>query len=377
MILDKQLPLRIGPELQQETSPEQSNFFISSLWLNAYVEEWSRDACYGLLRSDEDGDVRVAAISKGMLKSRLGINYVSLGFNEASERLVQNLTLEFNDFVPLGADQKLLDVNLFRSLFDQSLSLLLAEKGWQELRVSAVSNSRAEVIKHLAANKNLIVEVFSERKTYWIDLCEIRKNFGEDFILSRSANTRAQLRKALRTTELTLGACSLRAAESVEEAQIWLNELGNLHSKKWNQAQSIEGFTNPRFVAFHRKLITSMWPKGEVQILRIQAGKSVLGYLHMFVVGGYVYFNMSGIDYDQPLAKSPGLICHWFAINYYHERQARIYDFLAGDNRYKQSLCTHQLGQTHLLLRKKTWYFVLESALRKLKVYVTSRDALK
>lgn len=342
-------------------------FFLRLEWINRYVAYWNFLRFYGVLSLSETNNHKLSVLSIGPLKSRLKVPYRSIGFNEATEPLVQNMTVEFNDFIAVDptADESTTDE--FQQCIAQTYDLLMPINDWDEIRLSALRADYAQAAMIEAINRKLIVEVFSERLTYWVDLDQIRRQFDGDFIASRSANTRAQLRKSLRATESALGVCKIDSAQTLAQAQIWFDALGVMHAKRWNELGAIEGFNNPRFVEFHRAAIDSMWPKQLVQILRLQAGETTLAYLYNFVIDGRVYFNMSGIDYDQKYAVKPGMLAHWLSINLYIANGLRIYDFMAGTNRYKESLCTHQTQQMHLLIRRRRWYFLIESILKKLR----------
>jgi CelD/BcsL family acetyltransferase involved in cellulose biosynthesis len=80
-------------------------------------------------------------------------------------------------------------------------------------------------------------------------------------------------------------------------------------------------------------------PAGEVDLLRITAGSSTVGYLYNFIHRGRVYAYQSGFDYAGAGAhEKPGLTCHRLAIEHYLSEGMDSYDFLAGEDRYKASL---------------------------------------
>ena len=332
-----------------------------------YTAQWAPINFYGVLSTDNCAVNRYCYLSTGRLRSRLKIPFVSIGFNEATELLVQNTTVEENDFISTSSSGEAIEAAEFAITIKDTLDHLLQFDDWDEIRLSALSNGHGMLTKEAAEAKNLIVEVFSERQTYWVDFNEIQTKFARDFIASRSANTRAQLRKALKQTQADLGPCVIEVASTLEQAHDWLDKLGKLHLKRWNPNGVIEGFNNPRFVGFHRQCLDELWPTAQVKIVRLVAGQKPIAYMHYFVADKRVYFNMSGIDYDENKAHRPGLIAHWLAIEFFQRDGMAIYDFLAGTNRYKESLCTHSAGQVHLLVRRKRWFFKLESFLRRIK----------
>lgn len=158
------------------------------------------------------------------------------------------------------------------------------------------------------------------------------------FLDSLSPNTRYQVRRSDRRYE-TRGPLRVERAASVAEAHAHLDALAALHQRYWTARGRPGAFADPAFGRFHRGLIERGLPRGEVDLLRIAAGESVIGYLYNFVHRGHVLAYQSGFDYagaSDPHAK-PGLTCHRLAIDFYRARGMRRYDFLAGEDRYKRS----------------------------------------
>ena len=377
MKIDKAFPpnFSVFCSQQQSDNVDSPCFFLTPSWFQPYLEEWSPKNYWGLATIVEQGGEYAAFLSEGIQHSRLGLKYKSIGFNEATDPLVQNLTVEFNGFLPLQSKSSgtSLAPPIFERCFSTFLKGICLNVSWDELRLSGLDTTDAKDAAAIAKRSGLISTVVNERLTYSVDLELIRNRFNSDYISSRSSNTRAQLRKSKRAIENTLGLIRIESAPSLECAQSWLTDLGVLHANQWNTSAAIEGFNNPRFVDFHRKALTRMWPEGKAYILRISAGNAHLAYLHYFVVDRRAYFNMSGINYKERGAAQPGLIAHWLAIDFFMQKQLKIYDFMAGTYRYKESLSTHSFAQKHILIRRRRWFFILEDVLRNLKLGVYKR----
>lgn len=364
-MLDKRWPPQLlrMPKGEVRGFAESSCFFLSSEWFVNYVCDWSEKHYFAQWTRDESNSAAFAFLGVDSRASRVGVRYKSLGFNETGDQLLQNITLEFNDFLsPTSADdQNEPNASNFRKNLDFLLDDLLKSNVWDELRMGALLLEHAKVVQEQSLKHGLIFTEFSIRKSYWIDFDSLS---GLGYLESRSANTRSQLRRALKSTEKALGHCKVALPSSLDEALLWLDQLGVLHQLKWSQTGQIEGFQNPVFVSFQKKMVRQMWETGAVQILKISAGEAVLGYLHFYFVKGVAYFNFCGINYYQRQAAKPGLICHLLAIEYFRKMGASKYDFMGGTNQYKESLCTHHLVQQHCLVRRKRWFFILENWLR-------------
>ncbi len=165
---------------------------------------------------------------------------------------------------------------------------------------------------------------------------------GQPFIDRLSRNTRHQLRRSNRHYAET-GALTLRRAETVQTGLEYLAELIRLHDITWTARGKAGAFATPAVRRFHQALIATGVPSGEVDLLRVASGSSVIGYLMNFNHRGIVSAYQSGFNYgDAGPHQKPGLTCHYLAIESYRAAGVEIYDFLAGADRYKLSLANAQ-----------------------------------
>lgn len=161
---------------------------------------------------------------------------------------------------------------------------------------------------------------------------------GQPFLEGLSRNTRHQLRRSNRHYAQS-GELSVHRASTVPEALEYLDALIALHEATWRARGKRGAFATPAVKRFHRALIARGVPSGEVDLLRIAAGSTAVGYLLNFSHGGQVSAYQSGFNYAGAGAhQKPGLTCHYLAIEAYRAAEVSTYDFLAGPDRYKQSL---------------------------------------
>jgi CelD/BcsL family acetyltransferase involved in cellulose biosynthesis len=201
----------------------------------------------------------------------------------------------------------------------------------RRLRLSGVDAA------HLAAAQAVgAVRLRRQHPAPWLDLSALGP--GADALLAGlSANTRYQVRRSDRAYE-TAGPIRVKRAATQAEAEAFLDALAALHQATWTARGKPGAFANPAFVAFHRALLARALPRGEVDLLRIAAGGTAIGYLYNFRHRGRVLAYQSGFDYAAggPHQK-PGLTCHRAAIEWSRREGATAYDFLAGGDRYKAS----------------------------------------
>jgi CelD/BcsL family acetyltransferase involved in cellulose biosynthesis len=202
-----------------------------------------------------------------------------------------------------------------------------------DLVLSGVGEPVLTVLRRAAR----LVRAFRSQASPFADLAALRAT-GEDYLAGRSANTRLQIRRSARFYERT-GAIKVELADSAAAALAMLDEMAVLHQTAWTARGRPGCFSRPFFRRFHRELIMAAMPRGEVAMLKVTCGDTVVGLLYNFVYRRRMLAYQGGFGYAaaEPRAK-PGLTCHHQAISFAIERELDTYDFLAGDDRYKRSL---------------------------------------
>ncbi len=182
-----------------------------------------------------------------------------------------------------------------------------------------------------------LVVVGRTQASPFADLARLREG-GADYLAGRSANTRQQIRRSDRFYERE-GPILLERAGSVAAAHAMLEEMAGLHQAAWVGRGHPGSFARPFFLRFHRALAAAAVPRGELMLLKMTCAGTTIGVLYNFVYRGRVYAYQSGFAYrrNEPQAK-PGLSYHHRAIRYAAEQGSEVYDFLAGEDRYKRSL---------------------------------------
>jgi len=72
-----------------------------------------------------------------------------------------------------------------------------------------------------------------------------------------------------------------------------------------------------------------------VDLLRITAGRYLVGILLNFTHAGHVYAYQSGLNYADDNRFKPGLMSHALAAAHYREQGMHAYHFMAGEGQYK------------------------------------------
>jgi CelD/BcsL family acetyltransferase involved in cellulose biosynthesis len=154
----------------------------------------------------------------------------------------------------------------------------------------------------------------------------------------RSANTRQQIQRSDRACA-AFGPLVASRAEDEATPHDWLDAMARMHQATWTARRQPGSFADPFFGRFHHALIRRGMPRKEIDLWRVTAGERLVGILYNFRYRGHVLAYQSGFAYEPAVARlKPGLTCHRMAIEACAEDGVAVYNFLAGDDRYKRSL---------------------------------------
>jgi CelD/BcsL family acetyltransferase involved in cellulose biosynthesis len=178
----------------------------------------------------------------------------------------------------------------------------------------------------------------------FLDLTAIRRS-GGDYLVTRSANTRQQIRRSERFYA-GLGPLTVRRPTTIAEAHAMLDAMAVLHQATWTARGKPGSFAQPFFARFHHALIDIAFPRGEIDLFTLSAGDTTVGILYNLRDRTGVRAYQSGFDYHAAgQSGKPGLSCHYAAIRDALTQPIDVYDFLAGDDRYKRSLAGRSAPQ--------------------------------
>ena len=284
---------------------------------------------------------------RGLVRSR------GLYLNETGDPRFDTLTIEHNDILVATQWEPVIWHELiawFAGLYDQADELHLGGS-LRRLPQPALGRCRAG---------------YSETSfpSYSVDLCRLAASDGKLYPVL-SANARQQLRRAVRYFE-RFGALRLAEAESASEALTFFDSMKALHCASWERRGKPHSFTGEFFEPFHRLLIERSFAEGGTQLLKVYAGDRVIGYLYNFRLGNRIYAYQSGFD-DADRHERPGIVTHFLAIRNAFRSGARVYDFMAGRNRLKESFATRCEQMLWHVVQQPRLTFRLEHFARRLK----------
>jgi CelD/BcsL family acetyltransferase involved in cellulose biosynthesis len=348
---------RLWLDLEQRSV---ATFFLSWDWIGSWAREASPRPV--VLVAHADGRVVLLGIVTPVTRRILpAVSINGLWLQMTGDPREDVVTIEYNGF--------LVDQGFAGRIEADAIAFLL--------RGVTVGGARREELhlKNIPAALEASVRASGfqfrelQRKSSWrIDLATIRAA-GNRHLDSVSANTRQQIRRSMRLYERR-GDLVVSRARTVPEAVEFLAGLKRLHQPYWQGRGEPGAFSFPFFERFQARLIQTCLPHGTVEIARVSAGADVIGYVYNLVYRGHVYAYQTGIRYEDDKRLKPGLVCHCLCIDRHFDEGADVYDFMAGEARYKASLGTRGPDMIYLLAERPAWPLQLETALQGAKRWV-------
>ena len=341
---------RIWLELEQRAAP---SFFLSWDWIGCWLHEASLHPTVVIGRVDE----RIVLLGIVMPSTRrdvLPIAFHGFQLHMTGDPQQDVITTEYNGFV--------VDDAWTGRIESEAVAFLLSG-------VVVEGQRRDELhLKNIAAGFQQTVDASGfafrevQRKPSWrVDLEAIRAA-GKQYLDCLSANTRQQIRRSMRLYERR-GELKAVRASTVPEALTFFAEFKELHQRYWNGRGEPGGFSFPFFESFQRRLIRTCMSHGTIELVKVSAGTFVVGYVYNLVYRGHVSAYQTGFQYESDSRLKPGLVSHTLCISQHLAGDAMVYDFLAGEHRYKANLGEPGPDMIYLLAERPTWPHRFESAL--------------
>lgn len=341
-------------ELEARANPA---FFLSWDWIGSWME--TAQICPAILIGRRDG--RVALLATAMPASRrspTGLLIHGLHLNATGGPASDIITIEYNGFLVEAGLEGQFDGAAIQFL---TSGIIVAGHRRDELHMKTAGAP----IDSAIVQSGIGFSEVQAKPSYRIDLDAVRAS-GKSYLDTLSANTRQQIRRSMRLYELR-GALVATRAQTVDQALTWLDDLGALHQVYWVARGEAGGFVYPYFVQFQRHMLRTRLAKGTVELFRISAGAQAIGYVYNYAYRGHVYAYLTGTLYEDDAKLKPGLVAHALAVEAHLAEGAAIYDFMAGDNRYKASLGKPGPDMFYFVAQRPTLALRLEGLLRRAK----------
>jgi len=339
------------------------SFFTSWQWIGTLLAAVPAANRPRLLRGVARGEtVGLALLGAGTTRRRHGlVRSRALYLNETGDPRFDAITIEHNGILAPASQEA--------AVFDAAIEWFAnLDEVADELHINGSPVRMSEPMvegRGLGRSETVL-------PSYSLDLGLLSSDGELDPVLS--ANARQQLRRAMRHFE-SYGPLQLSAAATAVEALAFFTELKTLHCASWERRGRKHSFSGEFFEPFHRLLIERSFAAGGTHLLKASAGSRVIGYLYNFRYGDRIYAYQSGFA-DSDRHERPGIVTHALAIRHAFQSGARVYDFMAGRNRLKESFSTRCEPMLWQVLQQPRLAFRLEHLGRRLKHAINARKPL-
>ncbi len=332
-----------------------ASFFTSWSWIGSWLACLPPGKLPDLLSARSNGQLVGLALLGRHRARRHGFVYSrGIHLNASGDPVADAIAIEYNGFLVTRGNTS----QVQQAMLDHVLTSL---PDWDEFYLPGLSETPIG-IEHTRGTQYRV----EHKPAFQVELERVREKQG-DYLAVLSQQSRYQVRKSEKACA-KLGAISLHAASDLSQALVYLDGLKALHQPYWIARGKPGAFASEFANRFHHELVSRAWGRGEVQLLRITLGEQVLGYLYNFVHRGHVYNYQTGIDYSLLEGSvSPGLVCHARAVSYCAAQGLELYDFMAGDLRYKRAMSTRSSQISWGVLQRDRLRFRAEDALRSVK----------
>lgn len=327
---------------------ETSGPFLNSIFFKSWIGAKANDIHAFVLYLGETPQNFILVGNR--IQNRFGIRIKTACLNQTGNSNDDQIWIEYNSTFNRCSDE-----NYFYKLLFKELTL----RGYHQVHFSMASSDifQSEVIQRKGLS-SFSVNGYSRT----LDITTTTDTILSDL----SPNSRAKLRRSIKTLKLKFGEVNIEHALSLNDKDLFFSELSVLHRNRWGHTSTGSGFDNK---VFNQTMLSLLRQNPSYcEILRVKAGATTLGYTLNLLHQNSVYFYCSGIDHTLSSNHiKPGYVLHLFAMEYYARKGYISYDFMGGESQYKRTLCS-----------ERTTFWTVDMPLKNLKGYlVRATRALK
>jgi CelD/BcsL family acetyltransferase involved in cellulose biosynthesis len=341
---------RVEPIWRSLEAGSRPPFFLSWGWIENWLAVLPVDETPSLAVLRSGGEPRAAFfVARRQTRRHLVQQTKTVYFNVTGSPRLDGAAIERNGLLAAPGVQRSLST---------IVDLLPGE--WDELVLPAVDRYAFDDLgaASLAERYNVVLE--REELAPFVDLEAVRTVQG-GYPALLPASTRTQLQRL----HGVFGELELEHATTPREAMDIYGELLRLHARRWAARGRRGAFADPWVERFHRRLILTRAPHGEIQLVRVKSKGGTLGCLYNLVSCGRVLFYQCGLaSLDDPQLK-PGYACHAALVEYNARAGHATYDLIGGQAVYKDNLGTSHDRLMWLRVQRPLARFALEDSMKR------------
>jgi hypothetical protein len=343
---------RVREIWQQLSAAGAPSYFVSWGWMKTWLDQLPQDIPLQCAVFHQGGIPRAACFLgyRRVARQKLFRSTAYL-LNETGSKRYDQLYIEYNACVANTASPV---------RFEEMVRLLPGE--WEEIYLSGVDEAAFPGSSLSEPVEGCRLNVFYRLPSYYVDLHAVAR--GGNYPALLGSSTRSQLNRTYKLYR-ERGVIQTHVAGCVGEALTFYEEMKQLHQAAWNARGGPGAFSNPWFDRFHQSLIRNRFEAGEIQLIRVSCGPSVVGILYNLVGDGRVYNYQSGLLYESDNRIKPGYLCHGEAVLHNASLGRARYEFLGGGEEYKSRLSTGSGVMVWAHLQKPRAKFTVESWARR------------
>ena len=168
-----------------------------------------------------------------------------------------------------------------------------------------------------------------------------------DYLSSLSKNTRSHIKRSIKLLN-EQSSLRLALATTSDEKDKTLKCIADLHRIKWRSTVYGSGFDNPCFYEFHQALIQIDQSAQNCRLYTLYQDEIALGHVYLLTQGDRWTFYLSALNFNADNRIKVGLVIHCLIIEQAIKEGITVYDFLAGEAQYKNSLSNAKPYEQHI-----------------------------
>jgi CelD/BcsL family acetyltransferase involved in cellulose biosynthesis len=329
----------LGTDWRGLEASASGSFFITWKWIDNWIATLPPGVELWALRACRAGLVMGLAVLTRHARHLGGLLPVESWWLHATGREECDvLFIEHNDFLVHQADS----AAIRRAMLT---AWSRASKPNAELHLPGVRAADWAFLEQAHLGQRHRVQI-----SYALDARLEGRGAPEDHTALLGAHTRRMVRRSCKEYEKH-GPISVEEAASKEESLAWFEALLMLNSDRHASKGSHSKCLAPHFRRFHIRLLEQA-TEG-VRMVRVSTENQVIAYLYAFIQGERAYVYQSGLDFSNKHNNArPGYVGHILTAAAWARQGVHVYDFMAGEARYKENLSNRQDKLDWVVLHK-------------------------
>lgn len=334
-------------EVQQNA---KTNFFLSWPWIDSWLTQIATTSNTYLVtaKSSDNQVVGIALFCEKQVTRHGFIQSKQWYLHRTGDDTLDQIWIEKNALLTTTKNAQQIALAMWHYLFENCPSV-------DEFIVDV---SLTESIPNLTNNQYKVI-------TTNFDLgYKTKLNAVGQPALFPSEISKSTFKHVKRTIKLieSQGQVTFRFVTQPSEINDILDQYHQWHVDKWQTTETPSGFTNQRFVDFHRHLVATH--EHSTRLFVVELNGELIGFHYYLYIDSKLYFYLASIQPSADNKVKLGLALHTKATEFAFEDALTEIDYLAGEANYKSKFATDQERYCKIVIQKKSLRFSIEHVLK-------------